>query len=61
MSHLESTHPLPPGTTLSPRRALPRWLTAPARAWRFAVDVVLDARAMEARYYREHRRPYRDS
>jgi hypothetical protein len=52
---------LPPGTTLSPRRALPRWLTAPARAWRFAVDVVRDARAMEARYYREHRRPYRDS
>ena len=57
MSHAQTTHPF--GTrgsaTAGPAAGLFGRL---ARGWRFTVEVIRDARAMEAKYRRENRTPF---
>ena len=57
MSHAETTHPFVARGNGAPGRVATLFARL-ARAWQFTVEVVRDARAMEARYRRENRTPY---
>lgn len=58
MSHAETTHPLVARGSATPGPVTALFARL-ARGWRFAVEVVRDARAMEAKYRREQRMPFR--
>ncbi len=61
MSSTHTTHPpfaAPPVAAASSGATGPGLLARIAHGFRFAVDVVRDARAMEAAYRREHRHPF---
>jgi hypothetical protein len=57
MSHVQTA---PRYDVRSPvaRPAADLWSRRLVRGWRFTVEVILDARAMEAKYRRENRTPF---
>lgn len=57
MSHAQTTHPFGPrGRAAAGSDA--GLFGHLARGWRFTVEVIRDARAMEAKYRRENRHPF---